>query len=243
MNWRLVFLLSLLAVPGPIAIAWLALPLLVDTNNLPVPLETLQIVTAAQSVVLILFAAAMGSLLSFKVGLRAPAISAILTRGNVYDALRPQLLPGVIGGVIGALVILGFHAFAPADLAAIQSKSSIPLIARVLYGGITEEVLVRWGLMTFFVWGGWRLLQRGNGVPSANVIWIAIWISALLFGISHVPSVAAAMVTIPGAVVAYITVGNAMFGVVAGYLFWRYGLEAAVTAHILAHIVAYTIRG
>lgn len=243
MNWRLVFLLALLAVPGPIAIAWLALPLLVDTNNLPVPLETLQIVTAAQSVVLILFAAAIGSLLSFKVGLRAPAISAILTRGNVYDALRPQLLPGVIGGVIGALVILGFYAFAPADLAAIQSKSSIPLVARVLYGGISEEVLVRWGLMTFFVWGGWRLLQRGNGVPSANVIWIAIWISALLFGISHVPSVAAAMVSIPGSFVAYITVGNAMFGVVAGYLFWRYGLEAAVTAHILAHIVAYTIRG
>jgi hypothetical protein len=32
---------------------------------------------------------------------------------------------------------------------------------------------------------------------------------------------------------------NAAFGVLFGYLFWRYGLEAAMIAHATAHVVSY----
>lgn len=243
MNWRLALLVALMAAPGPVAIAWLALPLLVTPNSLPVPVETLQTATAAQGIVLTALAAAVGALLGAKVGLRAPAISAIATRGDVYSALRPQLLPGVVGGVMGAAIIVGFYAGAPSALAAVLGQSSIPLIARVLYGGITEEILVRWGLMTFLVWAAWRLLGRGTATPPAYVVWIAIGLSAMVFGVSHVPSVALAMGSIPAPIVAYITFGNAMFGVVAGYLFWRYGLEVAISAHVLAHLIAYVVRG
>lgn len=38
----------------------------------------------------------------------------------------------------------------PATLATLDGKFSPPLYARMLYGGITEEVLLRWGLMTGF---------------------------------------------------------------------------------------------
>jgi hypothetical protein len=41
-------------------------------------------------------------------------------------------------------------------------------------------------------------------------------------------------------VVTYVIGGNAVFGVVAGWLFWRFGLEAAILAHAIAHVVAYT---
>jgi hypothetical protein len=44
-------------------------------------------------------------------------------------------------------------------------------------------------------------------------------------------------------VVAYVTIGNALFGVVAGYLFWRYGLEAAIAAHVSAHVLTFLVRG
>lgn len=243
MNWRLAFLVALVAIPGPVAISWLALPLLVDTESLPVPLQTLQIATAVQSIVLVALASALGTLLSTKVGLRAPALSALASGGDARSALVPQLLPGVLGGLLGAGVIIGFYAYSPSELATLQGQGAIPLAARILYGGVTEEVLIRWGLMTLLVWAGWRTFQRGSGAPSGTVIWLGIGVSALLFGVSHVPSVVASMGTVPPVVIAYITLGNAVFAIVAGYLFWRYGLEAAITAHVLAHVIAYAVRG
>jgi len=233
----------LVAIPGPVAISWLALPLLVDASNLQVPLQTLQIATAVQSILLVALASAIGALLSAKVGLRAPALSAIASRSEVLPVLRQQLFPGVLGGLFGAVVIIGFYLFAPSELATLQTQNSLPLVARVLYGGITEEVLLRWGLMTFMVWAGWRILQRGTGNPSATVMWLAIGISALIFGISHVPSVVAAMGVAPASVVAYVTLGNGTFGIAAGYIFWRYGLEAAMAAHVIAHVLAFAVRG
>ncbi|MCD1647295.1 CPBP family intramembrane glutamic endopeptidase [Marinobacter adhaerens] len=243
MDWRLAFLVALVAIPGPIAISWLALPMLIDTDNISVSLQTLQIATAAQSIVLVALASVVGTFLSAKVGLRAPVLTAMAKRDDLLSALAPQVLPGVIGGILGAAVLVGFYEFSPRELAVLQETDSIPLAARVLYGGITEEVLVRWGLMTILVWLGWRLFQRGKAAPSGTVVWLGIGISALLFGVSHVPSVVAAVGGVPLTIVAYITLGNALFGLVAGILFWRYGLEAAITAHVLAHIIAYGIHG
>ncbi|MCZ8014466.1 MAG: CPBP family glutamic-type intramembrane protease [Limnobacter sp.] len=243
MNWKLAFLVALIAIPGPVAISWLALPLLIDIESLTIPLQTLQIATALQSIVLVVLASGIGALLSAKVGLRAPVLSALASGGDVRAAIGLQLLPGVIGGFLGAAVIIGFYEFAPSELAVLQERGSIPFAARILYGGVTEEVLIRWGLMTILVWAGWRTLQRARAVPSDAIVWLGIGISALVFGVSHVPSVVAGMGGVSGMVVAYITFGNAIFGIVAGYLFWRYGLEAAITAHVLAHVIAYAIRG
>lgn len=244
MRWALAFILVALALPGVIATSWLVLPQLVDPAAMPVPLETLQVAAAAQGALFVLIAAVLGSALGDKVGLHAPVLSAAIGRGGVVDAWRPQILPGLAGGVIGAAIIVAFYAFSPEPLAeAVQGRGAVPLAARILYGGITEEVLMRWGLMTVFVWVGWRLFQRGAGKPSDVVVWLAIAASALLFGISHLPSVAGGLVALPASVIVYVTLGNAIFGVVAGYLFWRNGLEAAIAAHILAHAFAYMVRG
>jgi len=37
--------------------------------------------------------------------------------------------------------------------------------------------------------------------------------------------------------VTFIVLANSFFGLVAGYLYWRKGLEAAIIAHMSAHIV------
>lgn len=39
----------------------------------------------------------------------------------------------------------------------------------------------------------------------------------------------------------YIVTANPLFGLVAGYLFWRHGLESAMLAHLLAHLLAYIV--
>lgn len=243
MKWKIAALLVLVAFPGVVASAWLALPLLVDVAKLPVPLETLQVATAIQGAVLVFIAALAGAVLAPRVGLQAPAIFAIARSGEVLEVFRPQLVPGFVGGCMGAAVILGFYTFAPEALIAIQPETPLPLTVRVLYGGITEEVLIRWGLMTAMVWAGWRVLNRDLQQPSSGVMWAAIAVSALVFGVSHLPSVVHSLPALTAHVAAYIVIGNAFFGLVAGYLFWRYGLEAAIVAHVTAHLLAFAVRG
>ncbi len=243
MKWKVAALLVLIALPGVSATSWLALPLLVDVSRIPVPLKTLQIATAVQSAVLVMVAALIGATIAQRVGLSAPAISALAGGGKVLEALRPQLVPGLIGGCIGAAVIVGFYALSPESIRSVQPETPLPLAVRVLSGGITEEVLVRWGLMTVMAWVGWKVLQRDLQRPTPGVMWGAIVLSALVFGLSHIPSVAQSLPGLSASVAAYITIGNALFGLVAGYLFWRYGLEAAIAAHVSAHLFAFIIRG
>jgi hypothetical protein len=43
------------------------------------------------------------------------------------------------------------------------------------------------------------------------------------------------------AVVLWIVAANAVFGIVAGYLFGRYRLEAAMVAHATAHVLGFAV--
>jgi len=117
----------------------------------------------------------------------------------------------------------------------------VPILARVLYGGITEEVLLRWGLMTALVWLWWRLVQGRRGSPRTIDYWLAIVVSALLFGAGHLPAAAMLVGELTGDVVLFVVGANTAFGLVFGYLFWRYGLEAAMIAHVSAHVVSYAL--
>ena len=126
--------------------------------------------------------------------------------------------------------------FAPAAIAAAQDQLSLPLVARVLYGGITEELLLRWGLMTVCVWLAWRFLQSSRGAPRSRFVWLAITVSALLFAAGHLPS-AAILAGLSANVVAYVIGVNAV-GFLFGFRYWRFGLESAIVAHAVTHVVS-----
>jgi membrane protease YdiL (CAAX protease family) len=92
--------------------------------------------------------------------------------------------------------------------------------------------------MTALVWLAWRLLPRPSGTPRAVYIWLAIVVSALLFGAGHLPAAAMLVGELTGDVVLFVVGVNTAFGVLFGYLFWRYGLEAAMIAHATAHVAS-----
>jgi membrane protease YdiL (CAAX protease family) len=243
MNWRLVMWLVGLALPGVVTMSWLALPLIVDTSALPVALPVVQLASIAQSTAMVLVAAIIGAALTPKTGLGAPLVSALIARRPTDGGWARAIVPGLLGGILGAAIIVAFHAYAPAPLSEMRESAAIPLVVRLLYGGITEEVLVRWGLMSLLVWIGWRIAGSRPGLPSSTVVWLAIALSALLFGLGHAPAVIAATGPATATIVVYVTVGNALFGFIAGYLFWRRGLEAAIVAHCLAHVFAFLVHG
>lgn len=222
--------------PGVIAMAWLGLPGLLEGTTLPAPLWVLGLVSAIQSALLLALAAFAGAALAPKVGLGAPVIAAWVESRPTWRVLQTRLLPGALGGLLGGALLGLLVQHAPQAADPLQ-RVSLPLAVRLLYGGITEEVLVRWGLMSAIVWVLWRIFQQGSSKPLGTVVWMAIAGSALLFGAGHLPAAMALVGTPSLDLVVYVVGANASFGLIAGYLFWRFGLESAMVAHLLAHLV------
>lgn len=237
---RLGLLLWLAGMLGVVVITVTVLPQLLGELTLPAPLWVVSLASLAQSALLLALAVWSGVALTPKVGLHAPAFEAAVTARSIASALRPQFLPGLVAGALGGAGLFAIGGYAsPAALAEVQQRFTLPIHARVLYGGVTEELLLRWGLMTALVWLAWRLLQRRGGTPRAVYIWLAIAVSALLFGAGHVPAAAMLVGELTSDVVLFVVGVNTVFGVLFGYLFWRYGLEAAMIAHVTAHVVSY----
>ena len=183
-----------------------------------------------------------GITLAPKVGLRAPAFEAWARRDNFLVALKPQIVPGFVGGLMGgAAIVLSWvvaKPFLPPEFVtrAVQLNRFLPIPTRLLYGGITEELLVRWGVLTLLAWAMWRVFQKGRGTPRSSYFVSAIVISAVIFGVGHLPLAAAlgSGMTVP--IVLYVVAANSVFGLIAGYLYWRKGLEAAIMAHMVTHV-------
>lgn len=238
---KLGLLLFLAGMLGVVALTVTVLPQVLGDASLPVPSWLVLVASIAQSGLLVALVVWLGVLLAPKVGLSASAFEAAVTRQSVAAALRPQLFPGLFGGLLGGLGLFAIGGYAPAELADVEQPFTVPLVARVLYGGITEELLLRWGLMTVLVWMAWRLLQRRKGTPQIVYIWFAIVVSSLLFGVGHLPAAAAQVWELTADVAAFVVGANTVFGILFGFLFWRYGLEAAIIAHAFAHMVSHIV--
>jgi hypothetical protein len=215
-------------------------------KEMPFSPPIMGVLSLIQPTVLMSLAVLVGTRLAHKVLLSAPVAEAAAARKNLVAALKPQIFPGVMGGIVGGIAILVswllWKPFLPA-LFVIQAEKFnrlMPVLTRLLSGGITEELLLRWGLMTVLVWVSWRLFQGVQGRPPTICFVGAIVISSVIFGIGHLPIVAAlgAGFTIP--IVAYVIIANSMFGFIAGYLYWKRGLEAAIIAHMTAHLIIIT---
>lgn len=226
---------------GVVAITAMVLPQLLGQVTLPAPLWVISLASLAQTALLLALAVWAGVALAPAVDLRAPAFEAVVTGRPIWSALGSQLLPGLMAGVLGGLLLFALGRYAPAALAQLQERFTVPLVARVLYGGITEELLLRWGLMTALVWLAWRFLQHRRGAVRPGFVWLAIAVSAFIFGAGHLPAASALLGAMDANIVAFVIGGNTAFGLLFGYLFWRHGLESAMIAHALSHLVAHVV--
>ena len=75
---------------------------------------------------------------------------------------------------------------------------------------------------------------------SSFVEWAAIVVTALVFGIGHLPATAAVLPLTP-LVVARALLLNGLGGLLFGWLYWRRGLLAAMLAHFSADVVLHVV--
>lgn len=211
----------------------------------PIPVGALYALQVVQVLVFIAVAAVLGLWASARAGLEAPLFAA-RARGEPVARLVLQRLPRALlwGGLV-SLAILALNAVASPWLPeALRAASPLPAGASLsqrlgaaavgatsaFYGGIVEELLMRWALMSLLVVGA---LKLGLSRPAA--LWTGNVLAALLFGAGHLP-VALGLAAPSPLLVGYILLGNGLGGVVFGWLFARRGLEQAMLAHAVGDV-------
>lgn len=170
--------------------------------------------------------------------------------GSMPGGLAGYVAVAALGALVGAvLVVLDLRVFAallPDDAgetsADVAGERPGPLLGALasLYGGLTEELLVRFGLVSLLAWAGWRLLAPGASAPPGPVAWGAIVLATLAFGAGHLPATAGRFGLTP-ATVARALVLNGLAGLVFGWLYWTGGLLAAMVAHTVADLVVHAV--
>jgi hypothetical protein len=212
------------------------------------PTTMLYLTVLLQPTILLAIATAVGCLLAFRVDLRSFVYEKMASGEPVWPRLSPQIPLAFIAGLLLAVVItlldLAFSPFTREALETAVSAQANPIpqvIMGMLYGGITEELLLRWGFMTLLAWLGWRFLSRSKGLPGSGLMWGAIILAAGLFGIGHLPALSA-IVPLTTALVIRTVFLNMVGGILFGWLFWRRSLEAAMIAHASTHVGFFLIH-
>jgi hypothetical protein len=210
--------------------------------DVPAITPAIKVLSLIQPTVLLLAAVLIGIAVAPRVGLYAPVAESLAAGERVLPPLGPQVVPGVVGAMIGALTILLTAAvFKPfLTFQTVERISSfqqlMPIPTRLLYGGITEELLLRWGFMTLVVWITWRAFEKRAVRPTRICFIVAILTSSLIFAVGHLP-IAVMLGETTVAVILFVIIANSAFGFIAGYLYWKWGLESAIIAHMLGHVL------
>ncbi len=238
-----------LGVPGVLALIPMVIGQLeaLPPELMDLPMPVVLALSLLNPLILLAISVAVGVLLAHRVGLRSLVAERVRQGTAIWPRLRPYLGMAFVAGLIFAVVVLGLDAlinpFAGTALANTPTTGETAtigalltqLLLGLLYGGIVEELLLRWGVMTLFVWIGWWATQRGQGTAHPALVWTANILAALLFGIGHLPALAA-MVTLTPLIVIRTVLLNALGGVLFGWLFWKRNLETAMVAHAATHV-------
>ena len=197
-----------------------------------------------QSLVIFSIAIFMGLNLYKRVGFNLPILEGWLEGKKVGNYLKSilgiSIGLGVLSGII--IVVLSFL-FTPVSSIFQNASISVPIWKAFLacfYGGISEEILLRFFLMTLIVWIIYKIKKTADGKPTVIGIWLAIIISAVIFGLGHLP-ITGTITSITPLIVVRAVLLNGIAGIIFGWLYWKKGLESAMIAHFSADIVLQVI--
>ena len=253
MRWRVFFVLWAAAVVGLLLVLPYALAMIPANvaHKLP-PLYILIPLQAAQGAILLGLLTLAGLFFANRTGLRTPIIEAWLDGENIWPRLKPILLPSILVGIIGTLVILAleFLVFQPAirhqspAAAAALSLWNQPAAWKGLlasfFGGIDEEIQLRLFALSLLLWLARFIFRKPDGRPTSTAFWIANIVAALLFGLGHLP-VYSLLAPLTPVIIVRAAVLNGLLGLAFGYLYWRRGLESAMVAHFSADLLLHVI--
>lgn len=238
-NLRIAISLFGLGLVGIASLLWVTPPAL--PSGLEMSSATLRWITLVNPSILLIISIAIGTILKDTVGINLPILDP--KEGQplfpVFRTLVNKGLALTSASSLGVfLIYLGtYWGFDPAYRDVINGPG-LPFLTRMLYGGITEEILMRYGLMTVLLW----ILKEINRPNSQVQFWIANILTSILFATGHLPALFNEVSTPSIWTLIYILAGNFWAGLCFGYAFWRHGLILAILTHMGFHIITYFLH-
>lgn len=203
-------------------------------------------VSVVQSAALLALATWAGFRLAGRLGLGAPLLEAGLGGSPMPAGWRRSVVTAAAVGILCALLIMGLDGTLFIDAReALAANLPAPVapwkgLLASIYGGITEEVLLRLFALSLVAWLLRGLTGRGQAGLSPALFWAANIVTAILFGLGHLPATAQ-IVELTPVIVARAIVLNATVGLAAGWYFYRRGLESAMACHFAADIMLHVV--
>ena len=209
--------------------------------KLKLPFTVFAAAQTLQAAVLVFILAFLGLRCQALTGLDSPIVRAWLgQRVFPADFLGRFAAAVLLGFVIGGAMFFSDRVFSglmPAPYSALPRIVLWKRLLASLYGGVTEECLVRLFLMSGIVWILLKVLPHSS--PNrAWIFWLGIALAALSFGAGHLPAAAKIWPLTP-VVVSRTVVLNAFGGFFFGWFYWRWGFEYSVVAHFCADLMIH----
>jgi hypothetical protein len=213
------------------------------------PLAVAVLAQVLQISLLASLAAFLGARAAPVTGLDAPFFRALAERRTAGRRLLAEVPRALLLGTLFSVAVLALNQLAGPALPEALRHHAPPVLTssqRLLavatgatsafYGGVVEELLLRWCLLALLAAG----LSKA-GLRGAGGFWVANVASAILFGAGHLPAAAAIAGPLNAATVLYLLAGNSIAGLACGWLFRRRGLEAAMIAHAWGDVCLHAL--
>ena len=215
-------------------------------------------ISMTQSAVLLTAAVFGGLWAARQLGLRTPLLERLFARTPLPSRAPSTLALAFAIGIATAIVLVaidhwGFAAFPSVStfLESARSGATRPNawqgFLASFYGAFDEEILMRLGLMSLLALA-FRTVMRlifdadAKTTLPIGVFWAANVVTAVAFGLGHLPATAA-LAPLTGPLIVRAIVLNGSAGLVFGELYRRYGLEWAMASHFGTDIVLHVAIG
>lgn len=200
-------------------------------------MDIIMLATVVQSVIYAAVCGFFGYIIAGKLGLIRPL--RFEKKGMMF-----ALLFGILAGVTLSADAFTFAKWIPELDGYYDSSAAFDAptwIGSILYGGVIEEVMMRLFLMSLLALIGWKLFCKKEEKAPVKVLVISNVIAAMVFAALHLPATVLLFGTLTPMLVFRCFLMNGFYGILFGNLYRKHGIQYAMLAHMLAHIVSRTI--
>lgn len=194
---------------------------------------------------MLVIAVALGLLCAHSIHLGAPLLNALLTGKQIGLQFQHTMIPGIGSGLaIGGIIFLMEKVFFRKRLRKIVHYAPTrwrrwKFVAASFHLGIALEIFLRLFLLSLLAWVASRIWHTPTGEALPAVLWIsnvAISLLAAFVGRQAVLFNSALTGMFSPLIITRTVLLDGLVGIAFGYLFWQYGLEAAIAAHVVAGV-------
>ena len=193
------------------------------------------ILVLAQTLIYAMVTGFLGYLLADRIG---------LLRSFAFrkKPLMTTIAWGILGGIgFFLLEAVIFSALIPEVNLFYENKSfsAVYLVSEIFYGGVAEELMLRFFFMSLLAFLIWKIFARKYAkeeIPAAVFIAANI-IAAMTFAAGHLPATYTMYGKLSVLILIRCFLVNGGLGLIFGRLYRKFGIQYAMTAHALIHVV------